>query len=111
MIMVVIMLVVSKIRDTVDDRPGAAHQLIHLVLLDRLIVEGGRVQQRLDLGGQGITLGRDVADGGEEPGVARIVAEDRAVRKAQAVKSHRAEGRVELLVDLGEFEEVFAPPQ
>ena len=96
-IAIVLMLVVSKIRDAVDDHAGAAHQLILLLLLDRLVVEGGGLQQRLDLGGQRITLGRDVGDGGEELGVPRIVAEDRTVGKAQAVEATEPSGALSCL--------------
>ena len=46
----------GKIRHLVDDRPSAADQLILLALVDRLIVEGSRFQQGLDLGGQGVAL-------------------------------------------------------
>src|ERR1700758_3601948 len=100
MVVIVVMIVMSQIGDLVDDRPGAADQLILLPLVDRLVVEGSRVQERLDLGGQGVAPGRNVGDGGEEAGVTCVGAEDRPVRKRQAVASHRAKRRVELLIDL-----------
>ena len=57
MLVVTIMLVTGKIRDPVDDRAGTAHELIFPPLVDRLIVESSRVQERLDLGGQRVALG------------------------------------------------------
>jgi hypothetical protein len=49
MIVVVIVVVVSKVRDPINDRAGTAHELFFLVLIDRLVVEGSPVQHRLDL--------------------------------------------------------------
>ena len=52
-----IVIVVSEVRYPVDERAGAVHELILLMFIDRLIVEGSRVQHRLDLGGQRVALG------------------------------------------------------
>ena len=53
-----IMLVMGKILDAVDHDASPAHQMVLLLLIDRLVVEGGGVQQQFDFGGQGIALGR-----------------------------------------------------
>src|SRR5215472_2395908 len=111
MMIPIALVVVGKIFELVDDLVGAADELIGLAIVDPLVAEGGCIKESLDVGGQGVALASDIADGGKVIGVGRVVAEDQAVGIAQAVASHRAERRVQLLVDPGEIKEALAAPQ
>ena len=71
---VVVVFVVGEVFHPIDEPARAANQVVLLAVVDRLVVEGRRIQQRFDLGHQRIALARDVGDGGEEFAVGRVVA-------------------------------------
>ena len=86
---IVVLIAASKVRNPLDNRPGATHQLILQLLLDRLISESSAVQRGLDLASQCIASARDLGDGSQELAIARIVAKDRPIREAQAIEPYR----------------------
>ena len=49
MVVIVVTVIMGEVGHPIDDRTGAVHQLFFLALIDRLIVEGSRIQERLDL--------------------------------------------------------------
>src|SRR5205807_8842512 len=101
-----------------SQRRGLALQALRLAgpalrlrVADRLVVERRRVERRLDLRGERVTLRGQALDLPLDRvvgAVARVVAREGSRRRLQRVHRERAEGRVQLLVRLGQLGEVAA---
>src|SRR5919198_1046587 len=89
--------------------PSRIELALHLGAVERLVFEGRRVERRLDLRGERVTLRRQALDLTLDRvvfGVARVVRCERARRGFERVHRERAERRVQLLVRVGELVEV-----
>src|SRR5262249_4504968 len=76
------------------------------MLIDRLVAGRGAVKEQLDLAGERIAARRYGADRREIVRIGRIVARDRLIGECEAVAAERAEWCIELLVHIGQRQEM-----